>query len=161
MENKFEELKLKFPELKFPYYFSTEPGWDTLLEYILASCQKRLEYLKRLLKKYNLDPSLAEVNIGQVKEKFGGLRFYASINYHNDLDNEDEEVRLRFQKDFEEVQNTFYIMISVIESMSYCICEYCGTTQNVTVEGSWVKTLCKDCRHKKENHLEKDDLDWL
>jgi hypothetical protein len=27
-------------------------------------------------------------------------------------------------------------------------CEYCGSKENVTQAGSWIKTLCNDCRSK-------------
>jgi hypothetical protein len=58
----------------------------------------------------------------QVKEKFGGLRIYAECN--------------------EEIQE----MIDKAEEKSYKICEECGTEENVTSEGGWIKTLCSDCR---------------
>jgi hypothetical protein len=59
----------------------------------------------------------------QVKEKFGGLRFY--------IDGGTDEHRA-------------YIRFA--EEMSYTICETCGTTTNVvqTVSG-WVYTTCRPC----------------
>src|SRR3990167_5443692 len=54
----------------------------------------------------------------QIKEKFGGLRFYA-----NGADD---------------------AIISRYEQLSYTICEECGSTDNVTTESSprWIRTLC-------------------
>jgi len=59
----------------------------------------------------------------QVKEKFGGLRFYV-------LGGSDE----------------IYDRINQAENESFKTCEKCGSTQNVTTEGGWLKTLCKECR---------------
>jgi len=64
--------------------------------------------------------------ICQIKQKFGGLRFY--INTAND-----------------EVWN----VIRKYEDLSFETCEICGSTKNVTVEGkSWTQALCDKCRNK-------------
>ena len=61
--------------------------------------------------------------ICQIKEKFGGLRFY--INSGND-----------------EVFN----IIEKYQKLSYETCEMCGSTENVELRnGSWIRTLCDDC----------------
>lgn len=56
----------------------------------------------------------------QVKEKFGGLRYYISGG--------------------EEVQS----LVHLAERLSYSICEECGN-KGVLREFGWFKTLCKDC----------------
>ena len=63
----------------------------------------------------------------QVKEKFGGLRFYT--------DGCTEET---------------YRLVNLAEDDSYKICEDCGSRENVTCEPSpsWITTLCKGCRNK-------------
>ena len=61
--------------------------------------------------------------ICQIKEKFGGLRFY--INSATD------EV---------------FDIIKKYEELSYKTCEFCGTTENVGLHGDrWIKTVCEDC----------------
>jgi len=68
-----------------------------------------------------------QVEATQVKEKFGGLRFY--------INSGDDEI---------------YGMISFAEHLSYKICEYCGTTKNVKVRSDgWVRTLCNECEEKR------------
>src|SRR4030066_20745 len=58
--------------------------------------------------------------IAQFKEKFGGLRFYASGLEHDGA----------------------YKLIEEAESKSYMICEECGTSgARRTIKG-WLKTLC-------------------
>jgi|SRR5581483_2190357 len=64
----------------------------------------------------------------QIKEKFGGLRLYCSGG--------NKEIG---------------VIISKAEDESYKICEYCGTKENITTEGRWILTLCKDCRNKRDS----------
>jgi hypothetical protein len=66
--------------------------------------------------------------IDQIKEKFGGLRFYYS-------------------------GGDDYIdgMTSLAESLSYRICEYCGTTKEVGITKGWNITVCSSCREKNES----------
>jgi hypothetical protein len=59
----------------------------------------------------------------QIKEKFGGLRIY--------VDNGNDAI---------------YNLLDELEKLSYTVCESCGTSEEVTSEGSWIKTLCKTCR---------------
>lgn len=60
----------------------------------------------------------------QVKEKFGGLRFY--------IGDGSEEIYKRIDQASDE---------------SFKTCEVCGTTEGVTTEGRWwIETLCPSCR---------------
>lgn len=70
-----------------------------------------------------------EFCVHQVKEKFGGLRFYTSG-----------------------CSNEIHDRVSQAEQESYNTCETCGSTEEVTSEGSWVKTLCKKCRKPNEGN---------
>ncbi len=69
-----------------------------------------------------------KIEVTQVKEKFGGLRFY--IN--------------KGSKDV-------YDLISRAERESLEICELCGSKEDVKQYGSWIKTHCKQCRELKES----------
>ena len=64
----------------------------------------------------------------QVKEKFGGLRFY-------------------IQSGSEKV----YELIDEAEAESYKTCENCGESGKPNEEGYWIKTLCDKCREKYNN----------
>jgi hypothetical protein len=76
----------------------------------------------------------------QVKEKFGSLRFYYQINRLT-------EGTESLDRDF----STIGGMVWLAEHMSGKICEYCGTTENVTQDkGGWISTLCERCRKEKE-----------
>ena len=112
----------EFPKLYEQYYlnmsqtcmcwgFDCDDGWFDLI--------------------YQLSKKLAaaypEIRAVQVKEKFGGLRFYiGSID--------DER--------YEEIQKLIY----EAEEESYKTCERCGTKENVSqTKGGWIRTLCSKC----------------
>ena len=75
---------------------------------------------------YNLSKRLTEFNSEieavQVKEKYGGLRFYT--NFYD----------LQSEK-----------LIQEAENKSYEICENCGKPGKPNYEG-WISTLCDKCR---------------
>ena len=61
------------------------------------------------------------VHVSQVKEKFGGLRFYVGAATPEVFD-----------------------IIDECERLSYKTCELCGKPGKPR-EGGWIKTLCDDC----------------
>ena len=85
-------------------------------------CDKNILYksIPSDCKKY----SLSHPRAAQVKEKFGGLRFYL-----NNATNEMFNLEMEF------------------EDKSYKICEVCGEEGKIR-EGGWVRTVC-DKHHKK------------
>lgn len=62
-----------------------------------------------------------QVEAVQVKEKFGGLRYY--------VDSATEDI---------------WDLIDVAEQDSYTICEVCGKPGKL-IGGGWMRTLCEDC----------------
>jgi len=123
-----DKLYNEFPKL-FRYYkektnpiipmafgFECNDGWFP----IIRLCAKMI---KHEAEQNNLDAWAF-----QVKEKFGGLRFY-----------------------IEGANEKIYDIISFFESLSYNVCEDCGTTVNVetgTHKGAWIRTLCTKCIEK-------------
>ena len=88
-------------------------GWKNLYEPII-------EWIKN----YNSNkPKEEQIEIHQIKEKFGGLRFYC--NFYTDELKE---------------------MIHNAEKESFRTCEFCGTKENVghTISG-WYTTCCEQC----------------
>jgi hypothetical protein len=73
-----------------------------------------------------------QVTVDQVKEKFGGLCFY----YHGG-------------------DETIHGMVRFAESLSYHICEKCGSTKNIGKTIGWITTLCEDC-----SKIQKNPLKW-
>ena len=114
-----------------------------------------------LIEKYNID-----VTAVQVKEKFGGLRFYVDISGSNATtlcwieDNVSRflfkyklgvlywkiiHIRQWFYKTaFEKVRD----LINDAEFKSYTTCEICGKSGKARGNG-WIQTLCDDCNKEK------------
>ena len=65
------------------------------------------------------------LQIDQIKEKFGGLRFYYTGG-----------------------DNTIDGMVSLAEGLSYRICEDCGTTKNIGRTSGWIRYICLECHEK-------------
>jgi len=79
------------------------PGWSKLID--------------KLYDKISLD-----VKVVQVKEKFGGLRFYVYNATEDEVD-----------------------FISFVEEESYTVCERCGQPGKLRTDRNWVLTLCDEC----------------
>jgi len=93
--------------------FSCDDGWYTII-YALSKCIKH--YVDS-----QIDHEI-QVRTMQVKEKFGGLRFY--------INGGDDHV---------------YGMIEMAEMLSRLICEKCGKLGELYKRGTWLKTLCPKC----------------
>lgn len=92
---------------------SVGPGWSKLI----AELVRDLEQLGW------------DGEVHQVKEKFGGLRFY--IDYGSDAVNK---------------------RIETAEKLSFETCEQCGEPGKRRMLGTWIKTLCVSC-HSHEQYV--------
>lgn len=90
-------------------------GWLSIIEKFCKVVERHI---------HKDDPPVV---IGQIKEKFGGLRVYVDVG--------DEYIRGA---------------ATMAEMMSWQICEDCGETGKVRA-GGWIRTLCDVCeiRQKK------------
>lgn len=113
MRNELNEKILQdFPQLfERPIQCECGDGWFLL---IYDLCQK----ITPLAIKSNEDRSTIVV---QIKEKFGGLRFYVSC-----------------------ATDVIYELISEAENASRRICEHCGQPGKTTGK-RWFRTLCDGC----------------
>jgi len=75
----------------------------------------------------------------QVKEKFGGLRFYCDYPKHLS------------EKDI----NKIIEIKNIYENLSYHTCEKCGKPGEVR-RGGWIQTLCDECDKPKYDNLDKE-----
>lgn len=111
---------------------TTGDGWYTLLDKLCASLQ------------WSTDKnSYPQVIADQVKEKFGGLRFY----YHTEETEKskayaDSEIGKRYPRNLDYLDG----MIDFACSMSYHICEECGNPGKCNKYG-WISCRCKKCRN--------------
>lgn len=85
----------------------------------------------------NLIQELNKINqdweISQIKEKFGGLRFYA----HNTNEKQNELIRRA-------------------EEVSYHVCEVCGEQGKLRDDLGWIQTLCD--KHYSIENLKRDEF---
>ena len=98
-------------------------GWYWLLD-------RLCEYLQSMID--NNPSTWPQIEAAQVKEKFGGLRFY-----------------------YDGGHDTMAGAIMFAEDLSCYICERCGSTHNVIQTTGWIYTLCETCmteRNKREKH---------
>jgi hypothetical protein len=131
-----KEFPLMFPEL---VEISVSPGWRTI---ILELCEVTQSYItwrnssrKLLLEdnpyNHSIPEEVSQVKVGQIKEKFGGLRFY--------FDGGDRYVAGA---------------VRMAEAWASQICEQCGAP-GTRRTGGWIQTLCAthDAERKAQHNL--------
>jgi RNA polymerase-binding transcription factor DksA len=96
-------------------------GWEPIIRKVAEAAEK--------LNNATEDPDMWIIAV-QVKEKFGGLRYYVQ-NAPDEIDD----------------------MISEAENASYTICETCGKPGEPR-KGGWLKTLCDDCHAERNKDRE-------
>ena len=112
--------------------FENGDGWYNIIDQLCACVQSHIDWRNKqresLLKSnpYNISipDEVPQVVAQQVKEKFGGLRFYYIGG--------DDEIEG---------------MVRMAEAMSMVTCEVCGSPGQLR-SGGWIRTLCDD--HEKE-----------
>lgn len=123
----YEELLQKYPILYSKLSgFECSRGWYDLIDQL----SQKIEEIN--LKFENPEHKIYAV---QVKQKFGGLRFYTEIS---DSLFDDEEQQ-------ESIQQIVYDLTAIAETKSYTICEHCGLPGTTTNNRRYVETLCEKC----------------
>lgn len=131
-----KEMEMRYPEMFANRYggFAVGSGWWPILQ---ALCQQIDAYTKwrnntrfALLKdnphNHSIPDMVPQVIVEQVKEKFGGLRFYYQGG--------DECIRG---------------MITMAEQWAGNTCEECGKPGR-SRSGGWIKTLCDEHEAKRQ-----------
>lgn len=107
--------------------FSCGDGWYWLIDRLCSNLQFNTD-------NNNHTGKYPQVVAMQVKEKFGGLRFYV-----------------------EGATPEQYAVISFAESLSYHVCENCGTVHNIGHTDGWIQTLCETCAEDSKHNWKKDE----
>jgi hypothetical protein len=120
-EEEYDEF-VKRMEERFPKMFSqpyggfcVDKGWWPIIESLCANIQGHTDWWNKNHEKH---PVVEQVVVTQIKEKFGGLRFY--------YDGGDETIRG---------------MVRMAEAWADKSCEECGAPGTSGGKG-WIKTLC-------------------
>jgi hypothetical protein len=125
MPTQIERLVKEFPRLfengTPKLGLKVGPGWEKLLWDLCSAIEKEL-------------PKDHDFSILQVKEKFGGLRFYASLG------SLPKEKASRIEK-----------FIGEAEALSFKTCALCGEPGGETISCSgWYSTLCETHRAQRK-----------
>ena len=122
MENevyKNDEFFTKYPEFfNRQCEISTGDGWYNVLDALFRNIKWHVDH------KLKSDPEFPVPKIAQIKEKFGGLRFY-----------------------YDGGDDTIKGMVYMAESWASQTCETCGERGSIRT-GGWVRTLCD--KHEAE-----------
>ena len=105
-------------------------GWYMLLDELCGTLQHNIDWKNKWLKEG--EKPYPQIEAQQIKEKFGGLRFY--INGARSEEN---------------------AIIQFAENLSFNICEKCGSTDNVSQTKGWITTLCKKCMKERNDKINK------
>jgi hypothetical protein len=136
------KLHQKYPEMFSGQYggVCVGVGWWPIIESLCDNIQSHLNHRNGLAKQYpDQHKPVPQVVVEQIKEKFGGLRFY-----------------------YQGGDDTIYGMVRVAESWANHSCEECGNVGKRT-SGGWVKSLCDfhlvereavNAQYAKQNGLE-------
>jgi hypothetical protein len=126
-EFKDYELFAKQMEEKYPKMFSGKyggfavgKGWYPILKILCSNIQSHIDW------RVKQGQEIAQVEVEQIKEKFGGLRFYYSGG--------DEQVSG---------------MVRMAEAWADIACEECGGI-GTRRSGGWIRTLCD--KHEDERN---------
>lgn len=141
-----DKLKSYFAE-GWPPYVSISYGWKNLVTKLIS----------------DLDKLNVPWKAAQIKEKFGTLRFYASIQYITDdwrmkvskpnykLSKFDKQLFKFYHKPKEEqdkLRDKFDRLIAIAEYASGYICELCSKNGLTRHQISHIQTLCNKCARK-------------
>lgn len=126
---------------RYPFLIPRDPFTDeiivnnyeyTLFEEIPIGWRKAFglqmcEEIREDLIKHNF---LEELRIMNIKEKFGGLRFYVG---------------------FVPQESKIFEIIDKYEDLSFKICEICGKPAETINDCGWLTTICDSCLSVREN----------
>ena len=136
MSNEFDkydafakQMEERFPKIFAEPYggFACGEGWWPILEALCGQIQHHIDWKN---KQGNV---VHQVTVAQIKEKFGGLRFYYSGG-----------------------DDAIDGMVRMAESWAARSCEECGAPGK-SRDGGWIKTLCD--HHEAERQQRKKDYE--
>lgn len=127
-----KRMEEQFPKMFAGKYggFAIGAGWWPIIESLCANIQSHIDWQNKNHEKH---PVVEQVVVEQIKEKFGGLRFY-------------------YQGGDEKIQG----MVRMAESWASTICEECGLPGKSRNTG-WIKTLCNKHYEEREERYAKDN----
>jgi hypothetical protein len=128
---KEDPRKIVFIHDLMVFGMDVDDGWYDLIDTLCHGIQRYVDnhndYIKtKWATAEEKKAGPISVKVDQIKEKYGGLRFYISGG-----------------------DDALFSMIMMAEDMSYRICEVCGNRGGLSKRDGWYKTLCESCRNTK------------
>lgn len=128
-------LRQKYPKIFAKSEYESEPldvwgfecddGWFDIIDTLCHKIQKHIDRRSEFI--HDADElAQLQVKAEQVKEKFGGLRFYVAGG--------------------DDITDAF---ISFAETISFKFCESCGNSATQKTIGTWIHTACDPCFEKR------------
>lgn len=123
-----EELIQKYPKIFQDYeanpgrvnWHGVPKGWLPIIDKLCGSIQSYIDNVTRYIDKKPV--KTPQVTCTQMKEKFGGLRFYVEGgDDHTDG------------------------MIYMAEHLCDNTCQDCGSEQDLGITSGWISVLCRNC----------------
>jgi len=111
--------------------FAVGPGWWLILKILCNHIHYHVKWKNEQRDKYGRGDGCPAVTVLQIKEKFGGLRFY-----------------------YEGGDNTIDGMVRMAESWAAHTCEECGNPGKSRNSG-WIRTLCDEHEASRQAELKK------
>lgn len=131
-----KRMEEKYPKMFSEPYggFCVGEGWYPIIESLCDCIQSHIDWNNARSKKY---PELCyqqieQVKVAQIKEKFGGLRFY--YDGGNDI---------------------ISGMVTMAETWASHSCETCGAP-GTRRSGGWIRTLCDKHEEERQAIIAKD-----
>jgi hypothetical protein len=125
----------RFPAMFAEPYggFCVGEGWWPIIESLCSHIQSHIDWNNQRAEKYPelMYKPIEQVVVAQIKEKFGGLRFY--YDGGNDI---------------------ISGMVTMAESWAAHSCETCGAPGK-SRDGGWIKTLCDHHEQERKKEYEK------
>ena len=123
-----EEIIAKYPKIFQDYagnpgrvnWYGVPNGWLHIIDKLCGAIQNYIDSVTIYTKDGFVKPE--QVTCVQMKEKYGGLRFYAN---HTD--------------------DTIEGMISMAEYMCRNTCDECGTEKDLGLTSGWISVKCRTC----------------
>lgn len=127
IDNNSKQWRIKNKFARIIFNFIGKQRTYSKIGFVRRLLQKNSKFIYKLEDRFEREEyeTIAQVTVDQVKEKFGGLRFYYSGG-----------------------DSTIHGMVWLAEHMSYNICEICGSTKNMGSTTGWIKNICEDCATK-------------
>ena len=120
-----KQMEARFPKMFAEPYggFACGEGWWPILEALCGQIQHHVDW------KNKQSEVVAQVTVNQIKEKFGGLRFYYSGG-----------------------DDAIDGMVRMAESWAAHSCETCWSPGK-SRSGGWIKTLCDYHEAERQQHM--------